>query len=417
MPDIFRILKSIAAGARPTGKSYGEPYVNFAENQFGVIDNTNAARDLLGAPLYSINASYPAGVTVAYQGRLWVSNQAVSFENPFNYAHWNQLAQIPLTSVQLGAGVIPSLVPMLNGTVVATVSGNALTVAIKTLAGADPSVNDYTYFITNNGVGGYNPSPISGPLSVTVPAGATHGISTNGAPFKLWLAVFNTSPFQLALFQSTILGSTNQKIVSLDENVGASALAYSSGGLNPGTWYSGSAISGTRFRILACLEWSAGLPTAGQWSVAPSYVHLFGPGVPRPGTVLSTWWKSTSTLVSFGTGAPVALGLSSQLSLQSAANGVLIHGAIGGIYSATAALAATFFLTRNGPGIYNPAVQAAGYSQAGPTITGWPFTYVDLPWQLTPLYDVAGQVTVGSGSMSTQWNGSASSLIMQEIAT
>jgi hypothetical protein len=416
MPDIFRILKSIAAGARPTGKSYGEPYVNFAENQFGVVDNTNAARDLLGAPLYSINASYPAGVTVAYQGRLWVSNQAVTFENPFNYAHWNQLAQVPINSIQLGLSSFSSSVPMVNGTVSATVSGNALTIAIKTQAGADPSVNDYTWFMLNGGGGGQTPSPITGPLSVTVPAGATHGVNTNGAPFKLWVALVNTSPFQLATFQSTILG---KGIIGVDESIFTNVATYAASGSTPGIWCSGSAVSSRPLRLLAVLEWSSGLPTAGQWSVGPTQVHLFTAGVPKPGTVVSSWWLSTTTIVNFGSSAALSLGLSQQISLQSAANGVLVHGAINGLIASVTGLAATFRLTRNGSGIYNPAVQAAGYAQPGFAIQGWPFIYIDFPWQNTPTYDVTAQVTAGGSgnTMAAQWNNTPSTLLMQEIAT
>jgi hypothetical protein len=95
MPNILRILRSITPGNRPSGKQYGEPYVNFGDNQLGVFDSSNVARDLLGLPIFSASASYVAGQGVSYQGKPYIALGAVS-PGAFTPAQWTLLA--PLAS-------------------------------------------------------------------------------------------------------------------------------------------------------------------------------------------------------------------------------------------------------------------------------------------------------------------------------
>jgi hypothetical protein len=52
--NTVQILRSLNAGVRPpVGHLYGEPYVNFADNQFGVIDSNNNPRDLILSQKYN----------------------------------------------------------------------------------------------------------------------------------------------------------------------------------------------------------------------------------------------------------------------------------------------------------------------------------------------------------------------------
>ena len=90
MANILKILRSITAGNRPAGRTYGEPYVNFADNQLGVFDSSNVARDLIGVPYFSTATSYAKGVTVNYQGLLYVSQVAVS-PGAWNATQWSVL--------------------------------------------------------------------------------------------------------------------------------------------------------------------------------------------------------------------------------------------------------------------------------------------------------------------------------------
>jgi len=87
MSGILKILRSLTVGNRPSGRSYGEPYVNFPEGQFGVVDNTGAARDLLGVPIFSANMNYSTGNPVNYGGKLYVALGAIA-AGAFNSTQW-----------------------------------------------------------------------------------------------------------------------------------------------------------------------------------------------------------------------------------------------------------------------------------------------------------------------------------------
>jgi hypothetical protein len=86
----LQILRSLVLGNRPTGRLYGEPYVNFAENQFGVINNSNVAQDLIGVPFFSAAATYSIGNVVNHLGKLYSAVGSVP-AGAWNSAQWNQI--------------------------------------------------------------------------------------------------------------------------------------------------------------------------------------------------------------------------------------------------------------------------------------------------------------------------------------
>jgi hypothetical protein len=85
--NFIKILRSLTAGGRPSGRQYGEPYVNFTDAQFGVINNSNLAQDLLGVPFFSSTATYSAGQPVNYSGSLYVALTSIS-PGAFNATQW-----------------------------------------------------------------------------------------------------------------------------------------------------------------------------------------------------------------------------------------------------------------------------------------------------------------------------------------
>lgn len=89
----IQILRSGTPGNRPTGKQYGEPYVNVADNQFGVLDSSNVARDLLGVPMFSASTTYVAGNAVNYQGKTYIALGAVA-AGAFTPAQWSAVASL-----------------------------------------------------------------------------------------------------------------------------------------------------------------------------------------------------------------------------------------------------------------------------------------------------------------------------------
>jgi hypothetical protein len=85
--SILKILRSLTVGNRPTGRVYGELYVNLGEGQFGVINNSGGAQDLIGVPIYVTTKSYAAGSPVNYGGNLYIA-QVATTAGAFNPAQW-----------------------------------------------------------------------------------------------------------------------------------------------------------------------------------------------------------------------------------------------------------------------------------------------------------------------------------------
>ena len=84
----IRLLRNYVSGVRPpTSKLDGEPYVNFADGQLGVINNVGAAVDLIGARFFSTTASYAIGATVNNGGQLYQSLVAIT-PGAWNPAQW-----------------------------------------------------------------------------------------------------------------------------------------------------------------------------------------------------------------------------------------------------------------------------------------------------------------------------------------
>jgi hypothetical protein len=88
--NILKILRSLTAGNRPSGHTYGELYVNTADGQLGVINSGNNPQDLIGVPIFTTAASYAQGTVVQQGGLLWMSAVAVS-PGTFNPLQWSPL--------------------------------------------------------------------------------------------------------------------------------------------------------------------------------------------------------------------------------------------------------------------------------------------------------------------------------------
>jgi microcystin-dependent protein len=128
-PPFLKILRSLVAGTRPSGRVYGEPYVNFGDNQFGVFDNSNVARDLIGVPIFSPNASYIAGAVVNYQGLLYIAIQAIS-PAAWNPLQWEQLstssAQTGDIKISHATVAPPGWIMWVDGTIGDSSSGSGI---------------------------------------------------------------------------------------------------------------------------------------------------------------------------------------------------------------------------------------------------------------------------------------------------
>ena len=93
MANIIQILRTTVFGNRPGAgaQPYGTPYVNFAENQFGVVASGLNPRDLIGVPFFSTGANYNVGQPVNNAGQLYIATASVT-AGAFNPAQWSSVS-------------------------------------------------------------------------------------------------------------------------------------------------------------------------------------------------------------------------------------------------------------------------------------------------------------------------------------
>lgn len=213
-----------------------------------------------------------------------------------------KLAGESVTTPKLASSALGYADGLINGTVVASVASNALTVSLKTRAGADPSAADPVLVVFRNAAaatGDYTVLTLTAATSVTISSGSTLG-AVNATPFRLWLVGFNDGGVARLGLVNCLSGLN---IMPLDESSAASSTAEGGAGAadSAQVFYTGQAVVGKAFRILAHLDWGSGLATAGAWASAPTKIQLFGPGIKRPGEAVQTQ-SSIDGALATGTG-------------------------------------------------------------------------------------------------------------------
>jgi hypothetical protein len=188
---------------------------------------------------------------------------------------------------------------MLNGTFNISNAANALTIAIKTQAGNDPSASDPTLFVFRgtNANGTYSVISVTAALSVTIPSGSTLG-SANATPFRIWvLAINNAGTVELAVINC--LSGTN--IYPLGQTNGITTTAFGGGANSAQVPYSQNSRGPVMYSILGYFTYEAGstLATAGTYNVNPGTVRLFMPGnMALPGAEVQSQFNSSGALSS-----------------------------------------------------------------------------------------------------------------------
>jgi microcystin-dependent protein len=120
MTNPVRILNSVSPTVRPTGRSPGEPFVNYPDLQFGVVDVAGTAVDLIAVRFFSATAHYNIGDHVLQGGVLY---RAIAATGPgaFAPASWTRgvtLADATATYLPLAGGTMTGLL-VLSGEPVA----------------------------------------------------------------------------------------------------------------------------------------------------------------------------------------------------------------------------------------------------------------------------------------------------------
>jgi hypothetical protein len=199
------------------------------------------------------------------------------------------------------AGSAPSTAT--NFTISTTRGSSAETIALKTVAGSDPSATDpirLAFRSATAGTGTYSILTITSALSLTVSSGSTLGASSN-VPFRVWLVCFNDAgTARLGIVNTQI----SDGIFYLQDDLLLSSTAEGGAGAadSAGVIYTGTAVSSKAFRVLGYLEYT--LATAGTWDTAPSKVQLYEQGNKLPGDTVQVRRSAVTGVVSCATTMP-----------------------------------------------------------------------------------------------------------------
>lgn len=223
-----------------------------------------------------------------------------------------QIAANAINAVQLAGSALGF--SLVNGTLVPSQNGTQLTVAIKTLAGADPSAADPVYVLFRNvtpGTGDYTVITLTTPTSIQTTVAGTFGVA-NAVPFRLWVVGFNDGgAFRLALINclTTVAGAgAGRDVTAIFPLAGwgiASATQIGAGSVSSGVFYSaGAAVAAKAYATLGYLTYEAGLAAAGTFGVNHSRAELFSQNDPLPGQIIQVQRTDTGAAATGTTTIP-----------------------------------------------------------------------------------------------------------------
>lgn len=186
-----------------------------------------------------------------------------------------------------------------NLALAASVGSKALTVALKTKAGTDPSASDKVRISFRSSTitsGVYNVREVTGALSFVLSSGSTLGFTSALAGRIYVWAIDNAGTVELALSRAAD--------VFTDENLVTTTAEGGSGGADSATtMYSATSRSSVPCRCLGYIDITTGA-TAGEWDNAPTKVQIMGSGVYRTGQIVQVQHAVVSSLISGSTAIP-----------------------------------------------------------------------------------------------------------------
>jgi hypothetical protein len=183
---------------------------------------------------------------------------------------------------------------LIGGNIIVSVAADAVTFAIKTAAGNDPTSYTPVKVVLRGQTAAeeeYATISITAATSLTISTTSTMG-TVNSTPFKLWLIGINDAgTYRLGVINCV----TGVNIYPLGQFplVSSTAEGGAGGADSAHVVYTGSAVSSKPYHILGYASWESGLGTAGVWGSAPTRFQLYGPGVPLPGTTIQSLINQT----------------------------------------------------------------------------------------------------------------------------
>ena len=230
--------------------------------------------------------------SVGTSGQVLTSNGAGTLPT-FQAATGGSPADGSVTAVKLATSAMG--MSMINGQLVVSATAGALTVAIKTLANADPSASNPVHVIFGATGGSYSVITLTAAKSFVIPSTATYGI-TSSTPCRVWWVAFNDSG-------TLVMGGVNRDLnFSLIDHMEWTSTAISTGADSAEIIYSTSQCVSKELKVLGYSDWNSGM-TAGTW-VDPSDTLLSGPSVPAPGSLVNVKVGTTATSGNTATTVP-----------------------------------------------------------------------------------------------------------------
>jgi hypothetical protein len=195
---------------------------------------------------------------------------------------------------------------LINGNIIVSVAADAVTFAIKTAAGNDPSAFSPVKVVLRGQTAAeeeYATLSITAATSLTVSTTSTLG-TVNSTPFKLWLIGINDGgTYRLGVVNC--LSGTDIYPLGQFPLVSSTAEGGAGAADSAHVVYTGSAVTSKPYHVIGYASWESGLGTAGVWGSAPTRFQLFGPGVPLPGAVIQNPRTQTGAVAQGSVAVPV----------------------------------------------------------------------------------------------------------------
>jgi len=351
----------------------------------------SAERVLTSSATATVNTSTPGQIAIDVPGTT-PSDGSVSAA---------KIASDAVTAIKLADSALGF--SMINGTIVCSVNASALTIAIKTLAGTDPSATDVVHILFRNATaatGTYTVISLTAATSLTISSGSTLG-TTSSVPFRFWVTGHNDGgTFRLGAYNS--VGTAD--VAKLADHELRTTLAEGGAGAadTAQTIYTGTAITvAAPLRLLGYIEYTSGLGTAGAYSATPDIVQIYHYGMKMPGDVVQVYpvHKTDTTSIASATFADIS-GMTKTIPIKSSAAVVIGEGhlALSGpntdfIY--VRALRGSTDLTKGDAASSRVRVTAAGFPASTSAMHGLSFSFFDKPG------------TAGNTTYKFQWASSA----------
>lgn len=370
--------------------------------------------------LQNANASSTAANRFDFASDITLAaKQCALLEYDSTASRWKCLANTAGASVANGAVTAATLAgsalgasqAMVNGTIAESHAGSAVTFAVKTLLGADPSAGDPVYFIFNDGAGAYVVRTVTAALSFTISSGSSMGAS-NGVSFRLWLlAIDDAGTVRLGAINCRTASGITQ--LSEGSPIGSTAEGGAGAADSSGVIYTGTAVGSKFFRFIGHADYNGGLAAAGTWAASPSRLMLVGPGSRKPGDVLGMLSVANSSQFTTTSSTFQTTNLSQAITLLSQCN-LVRYRAVGDLYGNTNGTHYYAQMHRGGTAI-GPLLDA--YTTAGGESI-WPacVSALDFPDSAAAV-TYAVKVRNGTGTATVGWafGSTANQIDLEEI--